>query len=309
MNNIEYFKNFNLLSEIHLAGSFSYNAVSILNTTQDIYYDEHIFMFLYNAAVSVERMQKCVLFIYADLTEDNIDEYAANLKSHSHQKLQNQIVKTTKLKLSADQNLLLSLLQNFYANGRYSNFSFIKTYNYKKEFENFVVKCFGKDMLKKHFITEETYVSENAKEYIGRTLGKLLLSYHKLIREKAYELNIYTYELRYGSAAERVFLNQFSKSSLQAMNKNERAVITELIIYLANSYFIDTGVLNLIHRIKPLELDNALINNYLGDMLNKQIPNGLDDEVSALYEEMSKEELTSRKELVSIIGDSNYYFD
>ena len=57
---------------------------------------------------------------------------------------------------------------------------------------------------------------EKAKEYIGRTSGKLLNSYYELVRKKAHELNLYTYELRTGSPAEKVFLNHFPKRSLQS---------------------------------------------------------------------------------------------
>ena len=46
MTKLEYFKNFNIGKEMDLAGTFAYNALSTLNTTQDVYLNDQIFMFL-----------------------------------------------------------------------------------------------------------------------------------------------------------------------------------------------------------------------------------------------------------------------
>lgn len=69
MNEMQLFRNFNLGTEISIAGSFAYNAITNLNNSQNISEDDQIFLFLYNAAVSIERMQKCVLFMYAAAKE------------------------------------------------------------------------------------------------------------------------------------------------------------------------------------------------------------------------------------------------
>lgn len=91
MNEMQLFRNFNLGTEIGIAGSFAYNAISNLNSSQNISEDDQIFLFLYNAAVSIERMQKCVLFMYADLKAEDINPFADKIKIHRHQDLQNRI--------------------------------------------------------------------------------------------------------------------------------------------------------------------------------------------------------------------------
>ena len=100
MNEVDYFKNFNLGKEIDLAGSFAYNALSILNMEDNVYQNDQIFLFLYNTAVSVERLQKCVLFIYGNYDETSITDFAASLKSHDHQMLQSRITEITIMAIS-----------------------------------------------------------------------------------------------------------------------------------------------------------------------------------------------------------------
>lgn len=308
MTRLEYFRNFNIGAEIDLAGSFAYNALSIINTAQDIYQNDQIFLFLYNAAVGVERMQKCVLFMYGDYKESDIDQFANTIKSHGHQKLQAKIIEYTGLKLPRDQNALLLLLQEYYAKGRYSNLSATDEYDYKRKFEDYVKTCYGESMIEKHFFREDTYVTEQAKEHIGRTLGKLLYSYYELVRDKAHELNLYTYELRDGSPAQKVFLNSFPKRSLQAVNDSERNSFAELIVFMSNS-MKTTGYFNFIRSIQPLDLDPHMVQEYLVDIMNRQIPQSLVDEVTTIYEDMPPEEVQERKEMVSIIGEHNVFFE
>ena len=307
LTELEYFKNFNIGKEIDLAGTFAYNALSILNTTQDVYLNDQIFMFLYNASVSVERMQKCVLFMYGSYNGSEIEQFAETIKIHDHQNLQCKINSHTKKKLSEEQNALLILLRNFYANGRYSNYSTDNAYDYKSALENFVKHYYDASMVKTHFFRDDTYISEEAKERIGRTLGKLLCYYYDLIKEKAHELNLYTYELRDGSPAERVFLNTFPKNSLQAINASERNALAELIVYLITNK-ASTGYLNYVRGLEPLDLDPHLVPEYLADIMNRQIPQSLVDEVESIYENMPHKQVADRKGSISIIGETHVYF-
>ena len=152
MNELEYFKNFNLGREIDLAGSFAYNALSFINSSHDVYMNDQIFMFLYNASVAVERMQKCVLFIFGEYNKDNFAEFAITLKSHDHQKLQSCIFKYTHKKLSEEQNSLIILMRDFYSEGRYSNYSMDSTYNYENALETYVKANYGKSMVVPDFL-------------------------------------------------------------------------------------------------------------------------------------------------------------
>ena len=307
MNKLEKFKNFNIGKEINLAGTFAYNALSALNTTQDVYLSDQIFMFLYNASVSVERMQKCVLFMYGNYSESGIEQFAKQIKNHDYLKLQCQINGYTKKKLSEEQNALLNLLRKFYAFGRYSNYSVDETYDYKSAFETFVKQYYDASMVKTFFLGEDTFISEEAKERIGRTLGKLLCYYYGLIEEKACELNVFTYELREGSPAQKIFLNDSPKSSLQALNAAERNALAELIVYLISNKE-STGYLNYIRGIEPLGLDPHMVPEYLAEIMNRQIPQSLLDEVSTIYEDLSFESVEKRKNTISIIGMSHTYF-
>lgn len=307
MNTLQYFKNFNIGKEIDLAGTFAYNALTILNSERNIYQNDQIFMFLYNAAVSIERIQKCVLFLYGTYDLSDIEAFALDLKIHSHPALQNKINGHTKKKLSEEQNALLDLLKDFYEQGRYSNFTINTSYNYKTEFESFVRKYYDTKLVETAMFGHNTYITEQAKERIGRTLGKLLCYYYELIKDKAREVHLYTYELRNGSPAEKVFLNLFPKNSLQAIHESERNALAELILYLCTTTD-STGYFNYLRKIKPLSFDPFMVQEYLVDIMNRRIPQALVDEVATIYEDMSYGEISNRKDAISIIGAHNVFF-
>lgn len=308
MNEMQLFRNFNLGTEISIAGSFAYNAISNLNSSQNISEDDQIFLFLYNAAVSIERMQKCVLFMYADLKAEDINPFADKIKIHRHQDLQNRINSLTGLKLSQDQNAFLLLLQDFYAVGRYSNFESNTNYNYTQKLEFFVENRFGASMLISDFLGKKKLISEKAKERLGRTMGKILRSYYMLIRDKARELNLYTYELRPGSPAEKVFYNQDSNASLQALLQKDKIALLELIVYLSNNAET-TGFFQYIHSIPCLEFDPTMIQEYIADIANNQLSQALVDEVMTLYDDMPSDKVYERKESLTPISDPHCIFD
>jgi hypothetical protein len=54
-------------------------------------------------------------------------------------------------------------LRNFYADGRYSNYSTDNAYDYKSALENFVKHYYDASMVKTHFFRDDTYISEEAK--------------------------------------------------------------------------------------------------------------------------------------------------
>lgn len=307
MDTLQHFKNFNIGKEIDLAGTFAYNALLILNGERNVYQNDQIFMFLYNAAVSVERIQKCVLFLYGTYGLSDIEAFALELKIHSQPALQNKINVHTKKKLSEEQNALLNLLRDFYEQGRYSNLSINTNYDYKLELENFVKKYYGTTLVETSVFSHDTYITEQAKERIGRTFGKLLCYYYELIKDKAREENLYTYELRDGSPAEKVFLNLFPKSSLQAVHESERNALAELILYLCTTTD-STGYFNYLHKLTPLPFDPFMVQEYLVDIMNRKIPQNLVDEVATMYEDMTRSEISDRKDAISIIGARHIVF-
>lgn len=305
MNQKERFLNFSLGAELEIAGSFAYHALAILNSSHGIYHHDQVFLFLYNAAVSVERLQKCVLYLYT--SEDDLGSFAKTIENHDYQSLHGRIVTYSGEKLSRQQNAMIKLLQEFYKEGRYSKLTPNALYDCRKEFEDFVRKQYGEEMLEKHWFTGEYYISNRAKEYIGRTLGKLLSHYYELIAKRAMELRLYTYELRSDSPAFKVFLNQSPKRSLQSIADRENRALAELIVFLSNSRE-RTGFLDFLHSIEPLELDPALVQDYLVDIMNKQVPQQLVDEVSTIYEDMSPECVRNRTEVLSLVGNKNVIF-
>jgi hypothetical protein len=59
-------------------------------------------------------------------------------------------------------------------------------------------------------------------------------------------------------------------------------------------------------EIPPLDLDVALVQDYLSRILKHDVPQSLIDEIDTLYEDM--EEVGSRIQMLSIIGDERIIF-
>jgi len=105
----------------------------------------------------------------------------------------------------------------------------------------------------------------------------------------------------------RCFLTIFLRDLCKAVNDNERISLAELIIFLTNS-IETTGFIDFVHSISPLELDPYMIQDFLVDIMNRQIPQDLVDTVTEIYANMSPKAVQERKEMISVIGASNIIF-
>lgn len=84
MDNKWYYKNFNMVVELDIAGEFIYNGINELNRMEIITNDAPTFFSLYNISVGLERLQKIVLVLWK--LEDTSDEekFEKSLITHSH---------------------------------------------------------------------------------------------------------------------------------------------------------------------------------------------------------------------------------
>ncbi len=112
--------------------------------------------------------------------------------------------------------------------------------------------------------------------------------------------------MRYDSPAQKIFLPEFRKNSLQEQTINERIAFKELILYLINTQE-KSAFFRFIKEIEPLNFDIALMNNYIEELCRGYIPQDLVNEVECLYEELPSSE--ERLRLIDLIGDSNVMFD
>ena len=72
----------------------------------------------------------------------------------------------------------------------------------------------------------------------------------------------------------------------------------------------ESGVFRLLNDMESLEMDDALVNDYLADLCEGKVNNWLIDYVDELYEEMEDiKKRKERKELLALIGNRSVLFD
>ena len=119
------YKNFNMVTELDIAGEFIYDGIHTLNQMNSIEQDAMLFSFLYHVSVGIERIQKIVLVLFEEVTLSNYEEFEKSLITHSHSALNERILKNTKLQLNTRENVFLQLLSEFYKTARYQRFNVI----------------------------------------------------------------------------------------------------------------------------------------------------------------------------------------
>lgn len=301
-----HYKNFNMVKELDIAGEFIYNGITELNGMDVIRDNASTFFTLYTISVGLERLQKIILVLWKFDTIENKEDFEKSLITHSHTLLRDEIKKYTKgLKVpdfNSRENDLILLLQKFYKSARYERYNI----NGKKDVE---IDMFN-SYINKHIRQVQRSVfdgcillTDDIKDFLGKVIGSISNKYYQLILEGSKKNNTYTYELRVGSKAEKVFLGNYK---LIEGKMNERISFKELLIYLRNCKE-KSAYLKFIDDITPLDFDPPLVMDYINSISNGNIPQGLVDEVETIYDENNYS--FERVQLVDLIGCSNVEFD
>ena len=89
----------------------------------------------------------------------------------------------------------------------------------------------------------------------------------------------------------------------------EEEAIKEMILYIYKNKS-KFGVFQVFNEMEALDLDDALINEYLTDLCEGKVNESLIDYVEDLYEEIEDvKQVKNRRNLLSLIGDRDVYFD
>lgn len=301
------YKNFNMGTELDIAGEFIYDGINALNQIGTIEEYAGLFSFLYHTAVGIERLQKIIVVLYETVNIENYENFEKELITHSHTKLNKWICKFSDPKLNARENAFLQLLTSFYNSARYDRFNLNSQFAKEKEgFKKFLTSQFA-DIIEYHPLDSSVIlVTPCVKEMLGRVIGSLSKKYYNLVRSGCKEANTFTYEIRTDSKAEKVFLSTYSKHSLQMQKITESLAFKELLVYLRNTKE-KHGLIHYINNIVPLEFDPALVNDYINEISKGTIPQSLIDETETLYIENNYSK--DREEQIEIIGCSNVDFD
>jgi hypothetical protein len=157
------------------------------------------------------------------------------------------------------------------------------------------------DFLEKHLKAEfkdrnamfGNFNDDRYKKYLHGLILKITQGLFKIINDRAHELNIYTYEFRYGSKASTVF-------QADADIPAENVLWKELLIFLMNTKE-KGGYLNFLRGIEPLGFDPALVGDYLDCFQSDSAKSEVMDELEHLYDEEVEDKKT-RLQMMGVIG-------
>jgi len=301
MNRSEFWKNFELGTEIDIAGSFIFNGLRRLHEMESLYHESEVFEFLYNLAVGIERLLKvAVILIEHDEVVDQ-EEFEQSLITHSHQDLVRRVREKHEFRLASSDNEFLDLLGRFYRTHRYGRFA-ISAGSRSSE-KKLLHKFVGKNLdieIRDEFPLLITPNDSQIRKFIGRRVAKITKRPYEIICEQASRLRLYTHELRSGSKAEKIFLRE------QFDFCDEDVLWRELLLFILHSD-VSTGMIGFMKSLEPLPFDPGLISEYLQCFASEERKLQVLDELDHHYDDVENVKL--RLEKISVIGASNVFFD
>lgn len=296
----DFWKNFRLGEEIHIAGAFIYNGLRKFHELTQFDHVDELFECLYDLSVGIERLLKTAVVLFEHTDKSDQDELEKSLITHSHQDLLTRLRKHVEVNFAPTHNDLLSLLGSFYKTLRYDRFSLTSVYKGKKEADAL------SNYLSKHLkvqLPEESSIFGTSNEdryrvFLRRTVQKVSQAIYKVVEDQARSVGLYTYELRHGSKAESVFLRQVDIA-------DEDVLWKELLVFFMNTE-ATTGYLKFLRDIPPLEFDPALVPDYLNCFKSDAAKAEMMDELENLYENLDDKGV--RLQMMSVIGAPGVYF-
>lgn len=294
-NDQNYFwKNFRLGTELQISGSFIYNALYYFDKMENFYFEHECFEFLYNVAVGIERLEKIAIILLDHNENENQEDFEKTLITHNHLELLRRIKKCTVINLGSTHNKFLHLLSDFYTSTRYDRFGISSVYHVNQDKEkliNFVSSELHIEVSVEMMFA--TQIDKRIKKFIGKTVGTISSILYNIIFEKARALNLYTYEVVYGSKAFKVFIEKKFTFDDEILFKKE------ILIHLLNKKGED-GILDLIRSLEPLEFKSHETNEYIKFLFDFHNKREMLDELEYLYEENKLGK--KRLEEVDVVG-------
>ena len=303
MNNMtqaQWWKNFSLGEELSVAGTCIYNGLRRFYELHQLDYTDDLFEVFYHLSIGIERLMKIAIILLEHDDAGDQTAFEESLMTHNHQALLARIQKHKDIKFSEPENAFLHLLTKFYENLRYDRFSLRSPLPLEKEkHEPFA-------FLEKHLKADSKdrdsmFAHENTdqyKKFIRKIVANISRRFFEIVRGRAGELNLYTYELRHGSKAERVFLGGADIPAEDVLWK-------ELLIFFMNTKET-SGYLKFLREIEPLDFDPALAGDYLDCFQSDSARAQVIDELEALYEDIPDKK--ERLAMMRVIGAPNVCF-
>ncbi|TCP21003.1 hypothetical protein EV656_11421 [Rhodovulum adriaticum] len=290
----EYWKNFNLGTELDIAGRFLFNGLQAFHEMRNFAAEEDAFEFLYGVAVGIERLLKIAVIMTEHDEVTDQSEFEQGLITHSHQELVKRLKESHDINLASVHNEFIGILSSFYKSHRYGRYNLASVYAPARGRDDLVA------FLQKHLsikidIEGMFTITPNErrhKKFIGKVISKIVLPIFKVVRSEAGRLNLYTYEIEYGSKASKIFIRESFDF------EDEDILQVELIAYFSSREASGPNIRFIRDLIKPLPFDPALEADYLAALRSDRQKQGVLDELEVHYEDV--EDFRERREMLEV---------
>ena len=290
----EYWKNFNLGTELDIAGRFLFNGLQAFHEMRNFAAEEDAFEFLYGIAVGIERLLKIAVIMTEHDKVTDQTEFEQRLITHSHQELAKRLKESHEINLAGVHNEFIGILSSFYKSHRYGRYNLASVYGPARERDD--LNAFLEKHLSIKIDIEGMFtVTPNEgrhKKFIGKVISKIVLPIFRIVRSEAGRLNLYTHEIEYGSKASKIFVRESFDF------EDEDILQVELIGYFSSGEASGPNVRFIRDLIKPLPFDPALEADYLAALRSDRQKQGVLDELEAHYEDV--EDFKERREMLEV---------
>ncbi len=290
----EYWKNFNLGTELDIAGRFIFNGLQAFHEMRSFTAEEDAFEFLYGVAVGIERLLKIAVILTEHDKVTDQDEFEKGLITHSHQGLVKRLKDNHELDFAGVHNEFVSILSSFYKSHRYGRYNLASVYEPARERDD--LNAFLERHLSIKIDIDGMFtVTQNErrhKKFIGKVISKIVLPVFQIVRKEAGRLNLYTYEIENDSKASKIFYGESFDF------EDEDILQVELIAYLASKEASGPNVSFIRDLIQPLPFDPALEADYFAALRSDRQKQRVLGELEANYEDV--EDFKERRELLEL---------
>lgn len=297
---IWFWKTNRMRTELHISGSFIYNAIFTLDQMETLYYEEECFEFLYNASVGIERLLKIAIVLTENHAIEEQEKFEESLITHNTLELINRLKKHHEINLDKPHNKFLSLMGKFYKSVRYSRFSLQSVYD--KPQDKYGLISFLNEALYIEIKTEImnlTPVDSRIRKFMGKIIGKITTQLYEIICKEAHRNDTATDEVSYSSKASKIF---YAK---EFDFEKERIAQREAFLYLIKSKLNDE-IQHFIDNIPTIGIGELNTNKYIKTLFTYEKDRMVLDEVESVYEDDKPD--MKRLEELSVLG-SDIDFD
>ena len=165
----EFWKNFQLGTELQISGAFLYDSIYCFDRMTFFYFEEECFEFLYHSSVGFERLLKIVIVLSEHKEDIDQQSFEKSLITHNHLELFNRIKNKHNVKFSDVHVQFLQMLADFYKSSRYDRFGLQSVYQHSSS-KN-LLKGFFEKHLKIKILAEmpvSTEIDNRMRNFIGR---------------------------------------------------------------------------------------------------------------------------------------------